>query len=157
MEVILLEKIQNLGRLGDKVRVKPGYGRNYLIPRKKAVPATAENVAKFEAQRAELERVQQAALDEATARAAALNGLECVIVAKAGSEGRLYGSVGTTEIAEALAALGHSIEKREIRLPDGPLRSIGRYDIELQLHADVDCGVVIVVAGENQRGAVEQE
>ncbi|MCC7120049.1 MAG: 50S ribosomal protein L9 [Gammaproteobacteria bacterium] len=156
MEVILLEKIQNLGKLGEKVRVKPGYGRNYLIPRKKAVPATPDNIAKFEAQRADLERVQQAALDEASTRAAALNGLECVIVAKAGSEGRLYGSVGTAEIAEALAALGHSIEKREIRLPAGPLRVIGRHDVELQLHADVDCNVVIVVATENQQGAAEQ-
>lgn len=156
MEVILLEKIQNLGKLGDKVRVKPGYGRNFLIPRKKAVPATPDNIAKFEAQRAELERVQQAALDEATSRAAALNGVECVIVAKAGTEGRLYGSVGTAEIAEALASLGHSIEKREIRLPTGPLRTVGRHDVELQLHADVECSVVIVVAAENQQEAAEQ-
>jgi len=156
MEVILLEKIQNLGKLGDKVRVKPGYGRNYLIPRKKAVPATADNIAKFEAQRAELERVQQAALDEAESRAAALNGAECVIVAKAGTEGRLYGSVGTTEIAEGLAGLGHSIEKREIRLPDGPLRTVGRHEVELHLHADVECRVVIIVAADNQQDAAGQ-
>jgi large subunit ribosomal protein L9 len=156
MEVIRLEKIQNLGKLGDKVRVKPGYGRNFLIPRKKAVPATADNIARFEAQRAELERVQQTALDEAANRAAALNGIECVIVAKAGSEGRLYGSVGTAEIAEALAALGHSIEKREIRLPAGPLRMVGRHDVELHLHADVECRVVIVVAAGNHQEAAEQ-
>ncbi len=156
MEVILLEKIQNLGKLGDKVRVKPGYGRNYLIPRKKAVPATADNVAKFETQRAELERVQQAALGEAEARAAALAGVEILIVAKAGSEGRLYGSVGTNEIAEALAGLGHSIEKREIRLPTGPLRTTGRHTVELQLHADVDASVVIVVAADSDRENSEQ-
>ena len=156
MEVILLEKIQNLGKLGDKVRVKPGYGRNYLIPRKKAVPATADNIARFEAQRAELERVQQTALAEAEGRAAGLNGVECVIVAKAGTEGRLYGSVGTTDIAEALAAMGHSIEKREIRLPTGPLRMVGRHDVELQLHADVECSVVIIVAADNQQEAAEQ-
>jgi large subunit ribosomal protein L9 len=156
MEVILLEKIQNLGKLGDKVKVKPGYGRNYLIPRKKAVPATADNIAKFEAQRAELESVQNAALSEAQGRAAQLNGVEIVIVAKAGTEGRLYGSVGTAEIAEALAGLGHSIEKREIRLPDGPLRMVGRHTVELQLHADVEASVVVVVTGENEREASSQ-
>jgi large subunit ribosomal protein L9 len=156
MEVILLEKIQNLGKLGDKVKVKPGYGRNYLIPRKKAVPATADNIARFEAQRAELERVQNTALSEAEARAAQLNGVEIVIVAKAGTEGRLYGSVGTAEIAEALAGQGHSIEKREIRLPDGPLRMVGRHTVELQLHADVDASVVVVVAGGSEREASSQ-
>lgn len=156
MEVILLEKIQNLGKLGDKVKVKPGYGRNYLIPRKKAVPATADNIARFEAQRAELERVQNAALSEAEARAAQLNGVEIVIVAKAGTEGRLYGSVGTAEIAEALAGQGHSIEKREIRLPDGPLRTVGRHTVELQLHSDVDASVVVVVAGDSEREASSQ-
>jgi large subunit ribosomal protein L9 len=156
MEVILLEKIQNLGKLGDKVKVKPGYGRNYLIPRKKAVPATPDNIAKFEAQRAELERVQQAALDEAQGRAAQLNGLEVLIVAKAGSEGRLYGSVGTGEIAEALAGMGHSIEKREIRLPEGPLRMLGRHTVELSLHADVEAAIEVIVAAENEREAAAQ-
>ncbi len=156
MEVILLEKIQNLGKLGDKVRVKPGYGRNYLIPRKKAVPATAGNVAKFEAQRADLERVQSASLSDAAARAAALKDVEVLIVAKSGSEGRLYGSVGTNEIAEALAGLGHSIEKREIRLPTGPLRTTGRHTVELQLHADVDASIVIVVAADSDRGSPGQ-
>lgn len=156
MEVILLERIQNLGKLGDKVRVKAGYGRNFLIPRKKAVPATPDNIAKFEAQRADLERVQQAALAEAEGRAAALNGVECVIVAKAGTEGRLYGSVGTTEIGEALASLGHSIEKREIRLPDGPLRTVGRHEVQLELHSDVECKVVIIVASDNQQEAAGQ-
>ena len=146
MEIILLEKIHNLGALGDKVKVKPGYGRNFLIPRKKAVPATPENIAKFEARRAELEAQQQSALASAQSRAAALADLELVITAKAGNEGRLYGSVGTGEIAEALAALGHSIEKREIRLPDGPLRTLGRHTVELGLHAEVTATIVVVVA-----------
>lgn len=146
MEIILLEKIHNLGALGDKVKVKPGYGRNFLIPRKKAVPATPENIAKFEARRAELEAQQQSALASAQSRAAALADLELVITAKAGNEGRLYGSVGTGEIAEALAALGHSIEKREIRLPDGPLRTLGRHNVELGLHAEVTATIVVVVA-----------
>lgn len=156
MEVILLEKIQNLGKLGDKVKVKAGYGRNYLIPRKKAVPATADNVARFEVQRAELEKQQQSALTEAQTRGAALNGVEVVIVAKAGSEGRLYGSVGTAEIAEALASLGHSIEKREIRLPTGALRTVGRHTVEMQLHADVEASVVIVIAADADRESAAQ-
>ena len=149
MEVILLEKIHNLGTLGQTVKVKPGYGRNFLIPRKKAVPATPENVAKFEAQRAELERQHAEALAAAQARAAALEGLELVIVAKAGTEGRLYGSVGTNEIAEALAAQGHSIEKKEIRLGEGALRLVGRHQVVVALHADVEVPVTIVVAPQN--------
>ncbi|MDH4383782.1 MAG: 50S ribosomal protein L9 [Gammaproteobacteria bacterium] len=153
MEVILLEKIHNLGALGDKVRVKPGYGRNYLIPRKKAVPATADNIAKFEARRAELEAQQQATLAEAQTRANALAELELVIVAKAGAEGRLYGSVGTNEITEALATQGHSIEKREIRLPEGALRNVGRHTVELALHAEVSTSIVVVVAAANPGSA----
>ena len=146
MEIILLEKIHNLGTLGEKVKVKAGYGRNYLIPRQKAVPATPENIAKFEARRAELEAQQHAILASAQTRAAALTDLEIVITAKAGNEGRLYGSVGTTEIAEALAGLGHSIEKREVRLPEGALRTLGRHTVELGLHAEVSASVVVVVA-----------
>lgn len=148
MEVILLEKIHNLGTLGDKVRVKPGYGRNYLIPRQKAVPATADNIAKFEARRAELEAQLQATLAEAQARATAMAGLELLILAKSGTEGRLYGSVGQGEIAEALAAQGHSIEKREIRLADGPLRHLGHHTVEVALHSEVVASIVVVVASE---------
>lgn len=148
MEIILLEKIHNLGKLGDKVRVRPGYGRNYLIPRKMAVPATAENIARFEAQRAELERVQNDTLAAARARAEQLQNLEVTLYAKAGTEGRLYGSVGTPEICEAIVALGHPLEKREIRLPAGPLRTLGRHTIDLHLHADVNASVVIIVAAE---------
>lgn len=145
MEIILLEKIHNLGKLGDKVRVRSGYGRNYLVPRKKAVPATAENVAKFEAQRADLEKAQQTALDSATSRAAKLAGLELTISAKAGGEGRLYGSVGATEICAALAAAGHKVEKRELLLPSGVLRSLGRHLVEISLHAELNAPITVVV------------
>ncbi|MSR14687.1 MAG: 50S ribosomal protein L9 [Gammaproteobacteria bacterium] len=146
MEIILLEKVHNLGALGDKVRVRAGYGRNYLIPRKKAVPATADNVTKFEAQRAVLERAHAAAHDSAAARGEKLKGLELTVTAKAGTEGRLYGSVGTNEICTALAAAGHTVEKREVRLPLGPLRTLGRHSVDLQLHADITTQVVIVIA-----------
>jgi large subunit ribosomal protein L9 len=147
MEVILLEKIHNLGKLGDKVRVRPGYGRNYLVPRHKAVPATADNVAKFEAQRAELENAQAAALNIATARADKLKDLELTIIAKAGNEGRLYGSVGSAEICAALEAMGHTIEKREVRLPAGALRNLGRHVVEIDLHADLNPTITVIIAG----------
>ena len=148
MEIILLEKIHNLGKLGDKVRVRSGYGRNYLVPRKKAVPATTHNIAKFEAQRAELEQAQQTALDAATSRAAKLAGLELTITAKAGTEGRLYGSVGTAEICAALEAAGHAIDKREIHLPTGALRSLGRHIVEISLHAELNAPITVVIASE---------
>lgn len=148
MEVILLEKIHNLGKLGDKVRVRPGYGRNYLVPRRKAVPATADNIAKFEAQRAELEKAQQAALDAAATRGEKLKDLEITIVAKAGSEGRLYGSVGAAEICAALDGLGIAVEKREVRLPTGALRNLGRHVVEIDLHADISPAITIVIASE---------
>ncbi len=148
MEIILLEKVHNLGTLGDKVRVRAGYGRNYLIPRKKAVPATADNVTKFEAQRAELEHAQMAAHDSAAARVVKLQGLEVIVSAKAGTEGRLYGSVGTTEICAAVTAAGHTIDKREVRLPDGPLRALGRHSIAVQLHPDITTEIVIVINAE---------
>lgn len=152
MEVILLEKIHNLGKLGDKVRVRPGYGRNYLVPRRKAVPATADNVAKFEAQRAELEKAQQATLATAAERAEKLHDLELTIVAKAGNEGRLYGSVGITEICEALKGRGIEVEKREVRLPSGALRNLGRHVVEIDLHADVTPTITIVIATEEGGG-----
>lgn len=148
MDVILLEKIHNLGQLGDKVRVRAGYGRNFLIPRKKAVPATTANVTKFEAQRAELEKAQMASHDVAAARAATLQGLEMTVTAKAGTEGRLYGSIGIAEICAALATAGQTVEKREVRLPTGALRNLGRHQVDIQLHADITAQVVIVVAAE---------
>ncbi|MBI4693338.1 MAG: 50S ribosomal protein L9 [Gammaproteobacteria bacterium] len=153
MEVILLEKIHNLGKLGDKVRVRSGFGRNYLIPLKKAVPATADNIAKFEAQRADLEKAHQDVLSAAEARAAQLADLEVTIAAKSGAEGRLYGSVGTGEIADALAALGQTVEKREVRLANGPIRMLGRHSVDVHLHADVNATVTVVVVSEDAPAA----
>lgn len=153
MEVILLEKIHRLGELGDKVTVRPGYGRNFLIPNRKAVPATAANVARFEEQRAELERAQTDILAAAKARAEQLTGLEVVIAAKAGAEGKLFGSVGTQDIAEAIVASGASAEKREVRLPDGPLREIGEYAIEVHLHADINVEIKVKVVPEDAPSA----
>ena len=138
MEVILLDKLAHLGGLGDKVKVRNGYARNYLLPQKKAVMATKENLAKFEAQRAELEAKIAAELKAAEDRAAKLAEIGTVtILAKAGDEGKLFGSIGTRDIADALTAAGCEIHKSEVRLPEGVLRSVGEYEIALQLHADV--------------------
>ncbi len=151
MEVILLEKIHKLGELGDKVNVRSGYGRNFLIPGGKAVPATEANVAKFEAERAELEKAQAESLAKAEGRAEKLNGLEVTITSKAGSEGKLFGSVGTADIAEAVNAAGNELEKKEVRLPEGALRAVGAYEIDVQLHADVIATINLkIVAEENQ-------
>ncbi|HHH38213.1 MAG TPA: 50S ribosomal protein L9 [Sedimenticola sp.] len=139
MEVILLEKVENLGGLGDKVNVKPGYGRNYLIPSGKAVPATKENVVAFEARRAELEKQAAEALAAAEARKASIESLTVIRIArKAGEEGRLFGSVGTSDIAEAVCAAGVELAKREVRLPEGPLHNLGEFEIDLHLHSDVN-------------------
>ncbi len=148
MEIILLEKVQNLGELGDKVTVRPGYGRNYLIPKGKAVAATEDNVAEFERHRAELEKTQADALAAAQKRADALKDLTVSIARKAGDEGRLFGSVGTGDIAEAVTAAGLELHKHEVRLPEGPLRQAGEYDIVLHLHADVDASVKLMVVPE---------
>ena len=148
MEVILLQKIANLGDIGDRVKVKPGFGRNYLLPGGKATLATAENVARFESRRAELEA--QAAKDLGTAkeRAAALEGLKLTIAAKAGSEGKLFGSIGTADIAEACQKAGHTVERSEVRLPGGPIRMIGEHAISLHLHSDVDIPVPLTIVAE---------
>ena len=148
MEVILLEKIHNLGELGEQVRVKPGYGRNYLIPKGKAVPATAENISEFEARREELERVQRDALGKAEARATALAEVSVTIARKAGEEGKLYGSVGTQDIADAVTSAGFELAKQEVRLPHGPFRMTGEFEVELQLHADVAGRVQVIVVPE---------
>ncbi|WP_017937099.1 50S ribosomal protein L9 [Zestomonas thermotolerans] len=147
MEVILLEKIANLGNLGDKVSVKAGYGRNYLLPQGKATAATPENIAAFEARRAELEKAAAEKKAAAEARAAQLAELEVTITATAGDEGKLFGSVGTHDIADALTAAGVPVAKSEVRLPNGTIRQVGEYDIALHLHTDVEATVrVIVVA-----------
>jgi len=136
VEVILLDRIPKLGELGAKVRVKAGFGRNYLIPQGKALPATKPNIEIFEARRAELEKSANVRLEQARQRAAALEGLLIAIAANAGEEGRLFGSVGTYEIVQAAKALGHTIAKNEIQLPEGPFRQVGTYDIVLHLHGD---------------------
>ena len=137
MQVILLEKVRNLGNLGDKVNVKPGYGRNYLIPQNKAVFATEKNVVAFNARRAELEKKAQATLATAEQRAAKLNDTTVIIAAQASDEGKLYGSVGAGEIQEALFAKSIEVSKREIVMPEGPLHSVGQYTVEIHVHSDV--------------------
>lgn len=146
MEVILLDKIDNLGDLGEKVTVKPGYGRNYLIPTGLAVPATAEKVREFEERRAELERQAAARMTEAEARKARFEELGSVSIShRAGAEGKLFGSVGTSDIANACTEAGVELQKSEVRLPDGPLRVAGEYDIALHLHSDIDVSIKVVV------------
>lgn len=148
MEVILLEKVANLGALGAKVNVKPGYGRNFLIPQGKAAPATKANLEAFEARRAELERLAAEVLAAAQARAEQLAALNIVIAAKSGDEGKLFGSVGTRDIAEAISAAGVAVDKLEVRLPNGALRNTGEYTIALQLHAEVTAEVALTVVAE---------
>ncbi|QGX39348.1 50S ribosomal protein L9 [Permianibacter aggregans] len=148
MQVILLEKIRRLGNLGDTVDVRSGYGRNFLIPQGKAVSATAANKAHFEARRAELEKKQAEVLAAAQARAAKLADLTVSIAAKAGDEGKLFGSVGTRDIAEAVSKAGVEVEKSEVRLPTGPLRMMGEYEIELGLHSEVTATVKVVIVAE---------
>ncbi|MFT3668279.1 MAG: 50S ribosomal protein L9 [Pseudoxanthomonas sp.] len=148
MELILLQKVTNLGVLGDKVNVKPGYGRNYLVPQGKAVPATAANVAEFEAKRAEYEAKAKAVHDEAESRAAKLEGASVTITANAATEGKLFGSVGPRDIADAFTAAGLPLEKSEVIMGEGALRNIGEYDIVVKLHADVQTTVKVVVQAE---------
>lgn len=137
MNVILLERISSLGDLGEEVSVRNGYARNFLIPAGKAVRANEENRQVFEQRRAELEKAANARLTDARDRAAALADRELTIVARASEEGRLYGSVGTNEITSALADLGIMVNRAEVRMPDGAIRSVGEYDVDIQLHADV--------------------
>ena len=148
MEVILLEKVSKLGNLGDKVNVKAGFGRNYLVPQGKAVAATENNVAKFEERRAELEASAVAKLGDAQARAAQLNELELSVVAKAGDEGKLFGSIGTRDIADAISSSGVVVVKSEVRLPEGAIRTTGEFEINLQLHPEVNATIKLNVVGE---------
>jgi len=148
MEVILLDKIGKLGGLGDKVTVKPGYGRNFLVPYGHAVPATKENIAAFEAQRVELEAQAAERKAEAEARAEQLNDIELSLVSKAGDEGKLFGSIGPRDLADAISSAGIEVAKSEVRMPQGPIRQTGGYDIDLHLHAEVDATVRVVVMAE---------
>lgn len=148
MEVILLENIKKLGGLGARVNVRPGYGRNFLIPQGKAVPATAANIASFDARRAELERQSAEILAQAQARADRLAEIVVSLPAKAGDEGKLFGSVGTRDIAEAVTRAGSALDKSEVRLPNGPLRMTGEFVVDVQLHADVMATVRINIIPE---------
>jgi large subunit ribosomal protein L9 len=148
MEVILLEKVKHLGNLGDRVAVKNGYGRNYLIPQRKAVATTSKNIAEFEQRRAELEQTEQDVLTNAQKRATQLQEIIVEITGKVGVEGKLYGSVTAADIADAISG-DVKISKHEIRLPDGPIRQVGEYDIEVHLHAEVDAFVTVQVIAED--------
>jgi large subunit ribosomal protein L9 len=148
MQLILLEKILNLGDLGEVVNVKPGYGRNYLVPQGKAVPATKENVARFEAERAELEEAAAERLEEAQRRHEALADLTVNITANASDEGNLYGSIGPREVAIAVTEMGHPLEKSEVVMGEGPIRVVGEHEVLVQLHADVELTITVAVEGE---------
>ncbi len=149
MEVILLENIGNLGNLGDKVDVKAGFGRNFLIPQGKAVPATADNIAQFEARRADLEAAAAETLAAAEARAAGINELGLITIgANAGEGGKLFGSIGTRDIADAVTAAGCEVDKSEVRLPEGALRELGEYEVGIQVHGDVTAMVAVAVVQE---------
>lgn len=149
MEVILLKNVSGLGALGDKVKVRSGYGRNYLLPGGFAVVATPENLEVFEAHRAELERLAAESLAAAVARKERLDGLRLSIARKAGDEGRLFGSVGTADISAALGEAGVDIDKSEVRLPDGAFRALGEYEVTLHLHPEIDANVIIDVVPED--------
>ena len=148
MEVILLENIEGLGKLGDLVKVRSGYGRNYLFPFGKVVPATKENIADFETRRAELEKQAGDKLSAAKKRAAALAELELTLTAKAGEEGKLFGSIGVRDLADATSSTGVELAKSEIRMPSGPIRGVGEYDINIQLHPEVKGTIKVFVEAE---------
>ena len=148
MDVILLTKVANLGNIGDRVNVKSGYGRNFLLPSGKATLATPANVAKFEARRAELEKIAREQFADAESRAQALKDFTLRITAKAGNEGKLFGSIGTTDIAEACTAQGHKVARSEVRMPNGPIRMVGEHAISLHLHTDIDVELQLTVIAE---------
>ena len=149
MQVILMEKLANLGNLGDVVKVKDGYARNYLIPHGKAKRATEANIKAFEVRRAELEKTQAEALAKAQERGAKLDGLTLQIVQKAGVDGRLFGSVTNYDIVEALTKQGLEVERSQVRMPDGPLKQVGEYKLQVALHPDVIAAINVAVVGES--------
>lgn len=148
MQIILLEKVVNLGNLGDVVRVKDGYARNFLIPQRKAKRATPAALAEFEARRAELEKIQAEKLAAAQALAEKLTGVSVTITRKSAMDGRLFGSVTNHDVAEALVAQGFTVDKADVRMPDGPLKSTGEFPLEVSMHTDVIAAITVVVAGE---------
>ncbi|MEM7208311.1 MAG: 50S ribosomal protein L9 [Pseudomonadota bacterium] len=150
MQVILLDKVENLGALGELVDVKPGYARNYLLPGGYATMATAENIQQFETRRAELEKASADRLTAAQGRAAQLESMTVTVKAKAGTEGKLFGSIGTDAIADAVVAAGTELAKREVRLPEGPLRIVGEHTIDIHLHSDVNTQITVLVEAEEE-------
>lgn len=148
MEIILLQKVANLGSIGDRVQVKSGYARNFLLPQGKATLATADNIAKFEARRAELEKMALDELNEARARAAKFESFKLTISAKTGGEGKLFGSIGVTDIVEGLKLAGHEVERSEVRLPLGPIRQAGEHAVQLHLHTDVNVELPVVIVAQ---------
>ena len=148
MEIILLQKVANLGQIGDRVKVKSGYARNYLVPTGRATMATAANIAKFEAQRHELEAKAHEELASAQARALNFENFKLEISAKAGSEGKLFGSIGTADIAEAAVKSGHPITRSEVRMPNGPIRTTGEHPVQLHLHTDVNVTLMVTIVAE---------
>jgi len=148
MEVILLQRVEHLGQLGDRVTVKPGYGRNFLIPKGKATEATSANIERFEARRAELEAAAADALADANTRAEQLSQVVVTLAVKAGNEGRLFGSVGPADIASAVTTTGITVNKREVRLPEGPIRQLGEYAVDVVLHSDVQTQIRVNIIAE---------
>jgi large subunit ribosomal protein L9 len=148
MDIILLQKVANLGQIGDRVKVKSGYARNYLVPTGKATMATAANIAKFEAQRAQLEAKAHEELAAAEARAAKFENFKLELKAKSGTEGKLFGSIGTTDIAEAAAKAGYPVSRSEVRMPNGPIRTTGEHTVQLHLHTDIDVTLPVTIVAE---------
>lgn len=155
MQVILLQRIVNLGKLGETVSVKAGYGRNYLIPQGKALPATESNIAKFEARRAELEAQEAKELADAKKRADSLADVNVIMRAKSGDEGKLFGSIGARDIADALTKSGLPVDRSEVKMPDGAFRQVGEYTVTIQLHHDVFANILVTILSED--GEVNQE
>ena len=156
MQVILLQRIVNLGKLGETVDVKSGYGRNYLIPQGKALPATPANVEKFEARRAELEAIEAEELAAAQKRADALTDVNVIMRAKSGEDGKLFGSIGTRDIADALTKSGLEVDRAEVKLPEGTLRQVGEYNVDIQLHHDIFASILVTILSEDGDQAAQQ-
>lgn len=157
MQVILLQRIVNLGKLGETVDVKAGYGRNYLIPQGKALPATPANIEKFEARRAELEAIEAEELAAAQKRADALTDVNVIMRAKSGEDGKLFGSIGTRDIADALTKSGLEVDRSEVKLPEGTLRQIGEYNVDIQLHHDIFASILVTILSEDGDQAAQQQ
>ena len=157
MQVILLQRVVNLGKFGETVDVKAGYGRNYLIPQGKALPATEANLAKFEARRAELEALEAEELSAANARAEALADVNVIMRAKSGDEGKLFGSIGARDIADALTKSGLEVDRSEVKMPEGAFRQIGEYKVTIQLHHDISTDILVTILSEDAPTADEDD